>query len=220
MDRHPGPVLGGGRPGGGQAGAGHLYWDDSGGDGGEVGAGGSFQGFLHSSCWSSLFLAGENQLAGHFSLSQPGPRPHLSGLLGAARCLELLGGGEADVPHALEFLSLPHEAPGTDLPLLALVDAVATEAGDHGVVGPLRSLYLDLNLFGLLRNVQAGVIFLLLSQSGGIILLPGLALLDAVREVEVVRDIQTDRSLSSLLSQNSAVWIEVRPAGRAPHRLP
>ena len=43
VHRHPGPVLGGGRPGGGQAGAGHLYWDDSGGEGGEVGAGGSFQ---------------------------------------------------------------------------------------------------------------------------------------------------------------------------------
>ena len=43
VHRHPGPVLGGGRPGGGQAGAGHFYWDDSGGESGEVGAGGSFQ---------------------------------------------------------------------------------------------------------------------------------------------------------------------------------
>ena len=43
---HPGPVLGSGGPGGGEAGAGHLYGDDPGGESGQVGAGGSFQTFL------------------------------------------------------------------------------------------------------------------------------------------------------------------------------
>ena len=208
MHCHPGPVLGGGRPGRGQAGAGHLYWDDS---GGEVGAGGSLQSLLHSSGWSwscLQFLAGEDKLAGHFPVGLAGP------LLGAGR-LDLLGGGEADVPDALELLSLPHEAPGADLSLRAAVEAVDTEAWHQGVVGPLRSLDLDLNLFGLLRNVEAGVIFLLLSECGAIILLS--VLFGAIREIEVVRDVQTDRSLSpsssSLLSENSAVGIEVRLAG-------
>ena len=55
------------------------------------------------------------------------------------------------------------------------------------------------------------MIFLLLSECGAIILLS--VLFGAVREIEVVRDVQTDRSLSSLLSENSAVGIEVRLAG-------
>jgi len=209
MHCHPGSILRGWRPGSGQAGAGHLYRDDS---GGEVGAGGSLhtlQGFLQGSGWCLLFLAGEDELTRHFPVSLAGP-------LLSARRLDLLGGGEADVPHALELLSLPHEAPGTDLSFRPAVETVDTEARHQGVVRPLRSLYLDLNLFGLLRNVQAGVIFLLLSECGAIILLS--ALFGAVGEIEVVRDVQTDGSLSSsssssLLSENSAVRVEVRLAG-------
>lgn len=171
---HPGPVLGSGGPGGGEAGAGHLYGDDPGGESGQVGAGGSFQTFLRTSCWWLRFLAGEDELARYLPVSLTRPQPHISCLLTATR-LDLLRGGEADVPHALELLALPHQAPGTDLSLRAAVEAVRTEAGHQGVVGPLRSLYLDLNLFGFLSNVQAGVIFFLLSQlGGGIILLPGL----------------------------------------------
>ena len=212
MDRHPGPVLGGGRPGGGQAGAGHLYWDDSGGEGGEVGAGRSFQRCLDSPCWSWQFLAGEDELAGHLPVRLPRPR-----LLAGGR-LDLPGGGEADVPDTLELLALPHQAPGADLSLGPPGEAVTAEAGHQGVVRSLGSLDLDLDLFWFLGDVQTGVIFLLLSHPGGGLVLS--ALPGAVREVEVVRDVQADWSLSSLLSENSAVWIEVRPAGRAPHRLP
>jgi len=208
---HPGPVLGSGGPGGGQAGAGHLYGNHSRGESREVCAGGSLQGFLCSPCW--LFLAGEDELAGHFPVRIPGS--HFP-CLGSARPLNLSGSCEADVAHTLEFLSLPHETPGAHLPLRGLAQAVRAEAGHQGVVRPLRSLYLDLNLFGLLRNVQAGVIFLLLSECGAIILLS--ALFGAVGEIEVVRDVQTDGSFSSsssssLLSENSAVRVEVRLAG-------
>ena len=221
MHCHPGPVLGGGRPRGGEAGAGHLDRDDSGGEGGEVGAGRSFQRCLDSPCWSWQFLAGEDELAGHLPVRLPRPRPRLSRLLAGGR-LDLPGGGEADVPDTLELLALPHQAPGADLSLGPAGEAVTAEAGHQGVVRSLGSLDLDLDLFWFLGDVQTGVIFLLLSHPGGGLVLS--ALPGAVREVEVVRQVQTERSLSSpsssRLSQNSAVWVEVRLAGRAPHRLP
>ena len=163
---HPSLVLGGGRPGRGEAGAGHLYGDHS---GGQVGAGRSLQRPLHTPC-RRQFLTGEDELSRHLPVSLTAP---LSAQLG-----NFLRRSEADVADTLELLSLLDEAPGAHLPLLAPQQVVRAVAGHERVVRPLWSLYLDLNLFGLLGNVQTGMIFLLLSQHGRVPLLS--VLLDAV----------------------------------------
>ena len=79
---------------------------------------------------------------------------------------------------------------------------------------PLRSLNLDLDLLRLLGNVDAGVVFLLLSQGGVVPLLP--VLLGAVREVKLVRDVEAD---GSLLLHDPTVGIQVGLAGGIPDGL-
>ena len=68
---HPGLVLGGRRPGGGQAGAGDFNRDHS---GGQVGAGGSLPGLLHRPT-KRLFLTCEDELARRLAVCLAGPCP-------------------------------------------------------------------------------------------------------------------------------------------------
>ena len=173
MDRHPGPVLGGGGPGPRHREPGELYGDHS---GGEVGAGARLERGLKGPPGHSLvlLLTGEDELrllpSGLPPVVPPrGGHGHVLPLDGhlSARRGNLLGGCEADVPHTLELASLLDQALGDhSLPLRPgartqqVVRTCVMMLGNQFV----GALYRDLNLLWFSGHVKTRVIISLTLQ--------------------------------------------------------